>query len=282
MTIAITGSTGQLGRLVVQKVKATAPDRILIALARSREKAEDLGIRVREADYERPDTLLAALKGVETLLLISGSELGKRTGQHRNVIEAAKQNRVSGIVYTSILHADRSPLNIAEEHRATETMLVSSGIPHTILRNGWYNENYINSIATAVMHGALIGSAGEGRISAASRADYAEAAARVLTDDRHTGATYELAGDESFTMSELAAEISRQSGRQIPYQDLPEADYAAALREVGVPDSFATAIASWDVCAAEGALSDGSQQLAKLIGRRTTPISDTVSTVLKP
>jgi len=280
MTIAITGSTGQLGRIVISKLKETDPTRRLIAIARSKAKGEDLGVIVREADYDEPVTLKAALSGVETLLLISSSELGRRTAQHQNVIDAARQNRVQRIVYTSILHADSSKLNIAEEHRSTESALASSGIAPTILRNGWYNENYTNSIAAALAHGTLIGSAGNGMISAAARADFAQAAALALLDDRHAGKTYELAGDGAFTMSDLASEISRQCGREIAYRDLPESEYAAALLQAGVPAVFAHAIASWARCAAEGALFDDGRELSRLIARPTTPIAETVAAVL--
>ena len=231
MTVAITGATGQLGRLTIAKLKTLLPEDQIVALARSPEKA-DLGVETRAFDYDRPETLAPALAGVERLLLISSSEVGKRAPQHRAVIEAAKAAGVGEIVYTSLLHADRSPLSLAAEHVETEAALAESGIPHTILRNGWYAENYTGSIPTALQHGALIGAAGAGRVSGAARADYAEAAARVLAEGGHAGQTYELAADDAWTLADLAAEISRQSGRDIPYVDLPEAEYAAGNRFV--------------------------------------------------
>jgi NAD(P)H dehydrogenase (quinone) len=280
MTIAITGATGQLGRLVVDSLREKASASDLVGLVRSRAKAADLGITAREADYEKPDTLGPALTGVDTLLLISGSEVGRRAIQHRNVIAAAKQAGVKRIVYTSLLHADRSPLDLAAEHLATEAELKASGIPFTILRNGWYTENYTGSIPGALAGGAFLGSARDGRISSASRADYAEAATVVLTSDGHTGKTYELAGDESWTLSDLAAEISRQVGRTIPYKDLPPAKYAKALAGFGLPEGFARMIAGWDAAAAQGALFDDGRQLSKLIGRPTTPMRVTVGEAL--
>lgn len=280
MTIAITGATGQLGRLVVAHLRAQAPSEPLVALVRSPAKAADLGIPAREADYARPETLDAALTGVDTLLLISSSEVGQRAVQHRNVIDAAKRAGVERIVYTSLLHADTSPLSLAVEHRDTESALKAAGIPFTILRNGWYTENYTGSIAGALAGGAFIGSAGEGRISSAARADYAEAAAVVLTSTGHDGKTYELAGDASYTLSDLAAEISRQSGKTIPYKNLPEAGYAAALTGFGLPAGLAQAIASWDVSASQGALFDDGRQLSRLIGRPTTPLSAMVAAAL--
>ena len=280
MTIAITGATGQLGRLVVARLRARAPSGPLVALVRTPAKAADLGIPAREADYARPETLAAALAGVDTLLLISSSEVGQRAVQHRNVIQAAKQAGVKRIIYTSLLHADTSPLSLAVEHRDTESALKEAGIPFTILRNGWYTENYTGSIAGALAGGAFVGSAGEGRISSAARADYAEAAAVVLTSTGHDGKTYELAGDASYTLTDLAAEISRQSGKTIPYRNLPEADYAAALTGFGLPAGLAEAIAGWDVGASQGALFDDGRQLSRLIGRPTTPLSTVVAAAL--
>jgi len=281
MTIAVTGATGQLGRLVISKLAEQVPAADIVALVRSPEKAAGLGVDAREADYDRPETLGPALAGVDTLLLISANEVGKREAQHRNVIEAAKQAGVKRIVYTSLLHADRSPLSLAGEHAATESALKASGIPFTILRNGWYTENYTGSIPGALAGGAFIGSAGDGRISSATRADYADAAVAALTGAGHEGKTYELAGDEAWTLGDLAAEISRQTGRTIPYRNLPEAEYAAALAGFGLPESLAQAIAGWDVSASRGALFDDSRQLSRLIGRPTTPLTVTVADTLK-
>lgn len=279
MTVAITGATGQLGRLTIAKLKTLLPEDQIVALARSPEKA-DLGVETRAFDYDRPETLAPALAGVERLLLISSSEVGKRAPQHRAVIEAAKAAGVGEIVYTSLLHADRSPLSLAAEHVETEAALAESGIPHTILRNGWYAENYTGSIPTALQHGALIGAAGAGRVSGAARADYAEAAARVLAEGGHAGQTYELAADDAWTLADLAAEISRQSGHDIPYVDLPEAEYAAALVKAGLPEGLAAAVAGWDAGAAQGALFDDSRALSGLIGRPTTPLADVVRAAL--
>ncbi len=221
MTIAITGATGQLGRLVIEKLKERVDAREIIALARTPSKAADLGITVREADYSRPDTLKTALAGVQTVLLISSSEVGQRVSQHRNVIEAAKAAGVTRIVYTSLLHADVSPLIIADEHRTTEALLAASGIPHTVLRNGGYSEIYTGKIPGALAAGVLLGSARNGRISGAPRVDYAEAAAVVVSTAGHDCKVYELAGDESWTLADLAAEISRQAGRDVPYKTSP-------------------------------------------------------------
>jgi NAD(P)H dehydrogenase (quinone) len=281
MTIAITGATGQLGRLVVAKLKAKVPAADIVALVRSPEKAVDLGIAARAADYTVPDTLNKALAGVDTLLLISSNEIGQRTAQHRNVIVAAKQAGVKRIVYTSLLRADTSPLSLADEHRATEADVKASGIPFTILRNGWYTENYTGSVGGALAGGAFIGSAGDGRIASAARADYADAAVAVLTSAGHDGKTYELAGDSAYTLNDLAAEISKQSGKTIPYNNLPEADYAKALAGFGLPEVFAKGIAGWDVGASHGALFDDGKQLSKLIGHATTPLAASVTQALK-
>ena len=282
MTIAVTGATGQLGRLVIEKLKAKLPASDIIALARNTAKAADLGVTVREADYSRPETLGPALAGVDRLLFISSGEAGPgRVEQHRNVVEAAKAAGVKHIVYTSVLHADTSPLDLAQEHRATEAMIKASGIPFTFLRNSWYMENYGASVGGALAGGAVIGSAGEGRILSAPRADYAEAAVAVLTGEGHEGQTYELGGDEAFTLADLAAEISRQTGRTIPYKNLPEADYAVALAGFGLPEGFAKALARYDVQASQDVLYDDSRTLSRLIGRPTTPLSAAVAEALK-
>jgi NAD(P)H dehydrogenase (quinone) len=281
MKIAITGATGQLGRLVVSQLKAKVPAANIVALVRTPAKAADLGVETREADYSKPETLHQALAGIDTLLLISSSEVGQRVRQHHNIIEAAKTARVKRIAYTSLLHADTTPLSLAEEHRATEGELKASGIPFTILRNGWYTENYTASIPGALAGDAFIGSAGEGKISSAPRADYAEAAVAVLNSEGHEGKTYELAGDEGYTLSDLAAEISRQTGKTIPYKNLPAADYAAVLTGFGLPEGLAQAIAGWDVGASQGALFDDGHQLSMLIGRPTTPLSVTVADALQ-
>ncbi|MGI6245658.1 MAG: SDR family oxidoreductase [Pseudochelatococcus sp.] len=282
MTIAITGATGQLGRLVIAQLKRKVAPSGIVALARDPAKAADLGVEVREADYGRPETLEKALAGIDKLLLISSNDIGKRAAQHVNVIDAAKKAGVREIVYTSLLHADTSPLTLlAQEHVATEAALKASGVPYVILRNGWYTENYTGSVAAAVQAGALVGSAGEGRISSATRADYAEAAAAVLADEGHAGKTYELAGDDAYTLTDLAAEVSKQTGKAIPYNNLPQADYAAVLKGAGLPEAFAEAVAAFDVGAAQGGLFHDGRDLSHLIGRPTTPLADAVAAALK-
>ncbi|MBB4097070.1 SDR family oxidoreductase [Sphingomonas kyeonggiensis] len=280
MTIAITGATGQLGRLVIDKLKGKLPADQIVALARSPEKAADLGVAARIFDYDRPETLSAALAGVDTLLLISSSEVGKREAQHAAVVEAAKQAGIGRIVYTSLLRADTSALSLASEHLFTEKLILASGIPYTFLRNGWYVENYAASVQGALAHGALIGAAGQGRIAAAARADYADAAVAVLAGADHAGKIYELAGDTAFTLADLAAELSRQTGRDIPFQNLAPADYAAALTGAGVPAPFAEMLAGWDVEIAKGALFDDGHTLSRLIGRPTVSLADGVKALI--
>jgi|SRR5690625_3219992 len=281
MKIAITGSTGQLGQLIISRLKDKIPTDNIIALARSPEKAKGFGVEVREADYDVPETLKSALEGVDTLLMISASEVGKRARQHTNVIEAAKDADIKWIVYTSLLHADTTTINLGEEHVVTEKALKESGIPVTILRNGWYTENYAASVPMALESGAVLGSAEDGKISAATRADYADAAVAVVTGDGHEGKTYELAGDDAFTLEDLADEISKQTGKSITYKNMPEKEYAAALVDAGLPEGYAKLIASWDVSTAKGDLFNDSRQLSSLIGRPTTPLSDTVAVILE-
>ncbi|WP_163718106.1 SDR family oxidoreductase [Mangrovibacterium lignilyticum] len=280
MKIGITGATGQLGQLVVEKLKTKVAVEDIIALVRTPEKAASLGVDARTFDYSKPEALPESLAGIDKLLLISSNEIGKRAEQHANVIEAAKAAGVKWIVYTSLLHADTSSLNLAGEHVATEEALKSSGIAYTILRNGWYTENYTGSVAGALAGGAFAGSAGDGKISSAVRADFAEAAAVVLAGEGHEGKVYELSGDEAYTLADLAAEISRQTGKDIPYMNLPEADYAEALKGFGLPEFFAGAIASWDTGASKGDLYDEGNQLSILIGRPTTSLADAVAQAL--
>lgn len=282
--IAITGATGQLGRLVIQQLLARGvPATQIVAAVRSPSKAADLaalGVQVREADYNRPETLGSALDGVQRLLLISSSEIGQRLPQHRAVIAAAQAAGVDQLVYTSLLHADSSPLGLAAEHVATEALIRESGLRHAILRNGWYTENHLASIAPALQHGAFIGSAGEGRIASATRADYAEAAAVVLTQAAGDNRVLELAGDSGYTLAELAAELSRQSGKTVPYVNLPAADYQAALASAGLPAPLAALLADSDVGASRGGLDDGSRTLSTLIGRPTTPLASALAAAL--
>jgi NAD(P)H dehydrogenase (quinone) len=278
--IAVTGATGQLGRLVVEALLGRGiPAGRIVALARDRGQAEEFasrGVQVREADYERPETLDAALEGIGRLLLISGNEVGRRAPQHENVVRAAVRAGVGFIAYTSILNADRSAMQLAAEHKATETIIRDSGIAHVLLRNGWYFENYHDAIKGALARGVITGSAGDGRVSAAARADYAEAAAAVLTGEGHENRVYELGGDEGFTLSELAAEVSRQAGREVVYRDVPADAYAEALVGFGVPEPFARVLADSDLGIKRGELFTDSGDLRRLIGRPTTTLAEAV------
>jgi NAD(P)H dehydrogenase (quinone) len=280
MKIGITGATGQLGRIVVEKLKERLSAESIVALVRTPEKALDLGVKARVFDYSKPESLAESLQGIDSLLLISGNELGQRAQQHANVINAAKQAGVKWIVYTSVLRADTSTLSLAAEHLLTEGALKASGVPYTILRNGWYTENYTGSISGAIAAGALIGSAGDGKIASAARADYAEAAVVVLTSEGNVGKVYELAGDEFYTLADLAAEVSRQTGKNIPYNNLPEAEYANILKSFNLPEGLALAIAGWDASASKNDLFDDAHQLSRLIGRPTTPLAKVVADAL--
>ena len=274
--IVITGASGQLGRLVIQSLLTKVPASSIVAAVRNPQKASDLaalGVQVRRADYTDSASLDAAFQGAEKVLLISSSEVGQRLAQHRNAIDAARRAGVSLLAYTSLLHADTSPLGLAVEHVATEAYLNQAGVPFVLLRNGWYTENYLASIPPALQHGAFIGSAGEGRIASAARADYAEAAAAVLTLPGQSGKVYELAGDDAYTLAGFAAELSRQSGKTIPYVDLPESDYKAALVGAGLPEPIAGLLADSDSGASKGGLFDDTRQLGTLIGRPTTPLA---------
>ncbi len=281
--IVVTGATGQLGRLVIQSLLKKVSVADIVATVRNVEKAQDLaalGVQVRQADYNQPESWDAALQGADKVLLISSNEIGQRAKQHQNVIDAAKRANVKLLAYTSVLHADTSVLGLASEHRETEAAIRASGVPFVLLRNGWYTENYAMGIPAALSLGAVYGCAGDGRISSAARADYAEAAAVVLTSDNQASKTYELAGDTAYTLSEFAAEISRQSGKTIGYVNLPEAEYKQALLGAGLPEFLAELLANSDTGVSRGVLFDEGRQLGKLIGRPTTPLAEVVRAAL--
>ncbi|MDF2115659.1 SDR family oxidoreductase [Roseiarcaceae bacterium H3SJ34-1] len=280
----VTGATGQLGRLVIEALLDIDPAAKISAIARDGKAAAALaarGVHVHVADYDRPETLDAAFAGVDRLLLISSNDLGHRLPQHRNVIDAARKAGVKLLAYTSVLHADTSTLGLAEEHRQTEAAIRASGVPFVMLRNGWYTENYAASIPSALQHGALLGSAGDGRIASAARADYAVAAAKVLLSSQdQAGKIYELAGDASYTLSEFAAELARQSGKAVAYKNLPEAEFKAVLVSVGLPEGLAALLADSDAAASQDALFDDSRELSALIGRPTTPLTASIAAAL--
>ncbi|SJN54355.1 Quinone oxidoreductase 2 [Vibrio ruber DSM 16370] len=281
--LAITGATGQLGRLVIEALLQKVPASQIVAAVRDVDKAKELagqGIQVRYADYSQPESLRDAFAGVDKVLLISSSEVGQRVEQHRAVIEAAKAANIALLAYTSILNADRSSLMLAEEHVATEAMIQESGLPAVILRNGWYSENYTMGIPAILQHGVMIGCAGEGRICSAPRRDYAEAAAHVLTRDGQAGKIYQLAGDHGFTLAEFANMLSEATGRPIVYQNLSEADYIQALENAGVPAPFPKVLGNSETGASAGDLFSPSSDLSQLLNRATTPIEVTIKEAL--
>lgn len=284
MTILVTGATGSLGRLAISSLLERGIEASdVAALVRDRAKAEelaDLGVDVRVGDFNDPDSLDAALAGVDRLLFISGSEVGSRVAQHQNVVDAARRADVQLVAYTSIAHADDSPLELAVEHRATEAALAESGLPTVLLRNGWYVENYTAQIPTHLEHGAVLGAAGDGRISAATRADYATAAARVISEDGHAGKIYELGGDNAFTMAEYAATLAEMASKPVAYRDLPTDEYRAALVAAGLPETFAGTLASSDEGVKAGALFVDSGDLSRLIGHPTTSLREAIASAL--
>ncbi len=283
--IGLTGATGHLGRLVIADLlERGVPAAEIVAAVRDRQKAADLaerGVQVRIADYDKPETLPAAFDGVDRLLFISGSEVGQRVRQHGNVVDAAVDARVGLLAYTSIVYADTSEIPLAAEHKATEELIRASGLPFVLLRCTWYVENYTANLAPALANGAILGAAGEGRVAAVPRADFAAAAATVLTTDGHENKVYELGADHGFTLAELAAEVSRQTGREIVYRNLSADEYVEALVAAGLPEPFAQSLASGDLGLARGQLDVTSGDLSRLIGRPTTALSEAVAAGLK-
>ncbi|GAA3818380.1 SDR family oxidoreductase [Amycolatopsis tucumanensis] len=281
MTIVVTGATGQLGRHVVAGLREQLPAGRIVAAVRSPEKAADLGVEVREADYDRPETLAAAFAGATKVLLISGNAVGHRVPQHQAVVDAAKAAGVTHLAYTSAPHADDTPLVLAPEHKATEEIIRASGVPFTILRNNWYTENYVQNAQQAIATGVLIGSAGAGRVASATRADFAAGAVAVLTGEGHEGKVYELGGDVAWTFDDLAAEISAITGKEIRYRDLTADEHRAALIEAGLPAETAGFVVALDQNIAEGTLAEVTGELSALIGRPTTPLGDGLAAALK-
>lgn len=284
MNYVVTGATGHLGRLVVESLlsKGVPADQIT-ATGRDLSRIEDLaarGVRTVVADFDDPASLDKAFAGADKVLLVSGSEIGQRLPQHRNAIAAAAGAGVGLVAYTSIPHADSSQLKLAEEHLATEKALADAGVSHVVLRNSWYLENYTGQLATFLEHGAIAGSAGEGRVSPATRADFAEAAAAVLLADDQAGKVYELGGDESFTLAELADAVSEVSGKPVTYQDLPAPAYVDVLVGAGLPAPYAEILADSDLGLARGELEVTTGDLSRLIGRPTTSVRDALRAAL--
>ena len=281
MRIGVTGATGQLGRLAVAALGRRAPGAEVVALARDPARAADIGVAVRRADYRDPALLAEAVAGLDVVALISSNDFDDRAGQHRAVIEAAAAAAVGRIVYTSILKGEASPLMLAADHVATEAAIGASGLAHTILRNGWYTENYTAALPGAVQAGGLVGGAGGGGTSPAAPGDYAGALATGAADVAPGNRVHELAGDTGWTMAELAQEGSRATGRQIGYTDMTPEAYAAALSGFGLPEPAARAIADADGHARDGALHDAGGTLSALIGRPTTPLAAAVEEALR-
>ena len=283
-TYLVTGASGHLGRLTVHALLergVAASD--VVATARNLDAISDLaalGVETRAADYTDPASLEQALEGADRVLLVSSSAVGERVPQHANVIDAAKAAGVELLAYTSITRADSSTLALAEEHRATEELLAASGLPVALLRNSWYLENYTGQAATALEHGAVLGAAGEGRVSAATRADFAAAAAAVLVADDQAGRVYELGGDAAFTLAEYAATLTAESGTEVVYRDLPAEELTAVLTGAGLPEPYAAILADSDLGLARGELQADTGDLSRLIGRPTTTPAEAVRAAL--
>ncbi|ONI80066.1 NAD(P)-dependent oxidoreductase [Saccharothrix sp. ALI-22-I] len=282
--IVVTGATGQLGRLVVEALVEKVDADQVVAAVRDPQKAADLaglGVQVRTADYNEPSTLAEAFAGADKVLLISSSEVGSRVAQHTAVIDAAKAAGVGHLLYTSILYADTTSISLAPEHKATEELIRESGIPFTFLRNGWYTENYEQSVAQGLEFGAIVGSAGDGRLGGVPRADYADAAVAALTGEGHEGKAYELAADEPWTLTEFAEAITRISGKTVAYQDLPADQHRGILVGAGLPDFVADMLVDADRAIAAGELASTSGDLSALIGRPTASLDESVAALLK-
>ncbi|MER8183036.1 SDR family oxidoreductase [Kitasatospora sp. NPDC094015] len=281
--IVVTGATGQLGRLVVEGLLAKVPAGELAVAVRSAEKAADwaaLGVDVRVVDYDRPETLAGAFAAGDRVLLISGSEIGRRTPQHRAVVAAAQAAGVALLAYTGVLGGDEASFGLADEHKETEAVIRASGLPFVLLRNGWYTENYTAQAAGAVERGVVVGSSGDGRVATATRRDYADAAVAVLTGEGHENAVYELSGDVAWAFSEYAAELAAASGKPVAYRDVSPAEHHEVLVGAGLPAAYAAVFVDVDQAIGRGDLARANGDLARLIGRPTTPMAETVKAAL--
>jgi len=284
MSIVVTGATGHLGRLIVEGLlrDGVTPDEI-VAAGRSTDKIADLadrGVRVVRMDYTDPESMAVAFAGAQTLMLVSSSEVGQRAAQHGAAIDAAKLAGVGRIVYTSAPKADHTALILAPEHKITEELIRASGIPFTILRNGWYSENYAGTAAQAKEAGVLAASVGDGLVASASRVDYADAAVAVLTGEGHENAVYELSGDTAWSHTELAAVLTDILGRDVAYTSLTEAEHLAALEAAGLDAGTAGFVVALDGNIRDGLLAETSGELRALIGRPTTPLRDGLAAAL--
>lgn len=281
MTFVVTGATGHLGRLVVEAMltRGVAPDEI-VATGRRVETLGDLaaaGVQVRRADYDDPASLDAAFADAERLLLVSGTEFGTRVGQHRNAIDAAVRAGVRHIAYTSGPRADTAPLPVNPDHWATEQLLQASGVTWTALRDNWYSEGYLPDVARSRETGEIASATGSGRVASASRRDFAEAAAVVLTTAGHENAVYELGGDVAWSYDELAQLLSSIVGRPVVHRHLTPAERRASLVAAGLPEGVAEFVTAIDTGIAAGALAEVTGTLSRLIGRPTTPLHDTLA-----
>ncbi|MFJ7158432.1 SDR family oxidoreductase [Streptomyces sp. NPDC101118] len=283
MSIVVTGATGALGRLVIDELLDRVPAGEIAAVVRDEAKAAGLaarGVELRVADYDRPESLAGAFRAGDRVLLISGNEIGRRVAQHTAVIEAARAAGVAQLAYTGILGGPEADFELAAEHKETETAILASGLPYTFLRNGWYHENYTANLGAVLEHGAVVGSAGDGRIASAARADYAAAAAAVLTGEGHLNAVYELSGDHAWSLAEYAAEVAAQSGRAVVHSDVPAAAHLEVLKGAGLPEGFAAVLVDVDAAISRGALAGTGGDLRRLIGRPTTPVAEAISRAL--
>ena len=284
MSIVVTGATGHLGRLVIDGLLEKVPADRITAVVRDADKAAPLaarGVTLKVADYSRPETLSGAFAAGDKVLLISGSEVGQRVPQHQAVIDAAKAAGVALFAYTSVLGGPDADFTLADEHKVTERAVIESGLPYVLLRNGWYNENYTERLAPVLEHGAVVAAAGEGRVSSAARADYAAAAVAVLTGEGHENTAYELSGDTAWSFAEYAAEIARQTGKEIAYRAVSADEVKAILTGAGLPEPLAAILADVDTAIERGLLAATPGDLSRLTGRPTTPIADSLAVALK-
>lgn len=283
-TLLVTGASGQLGRLVLDSLLASGKSPAsIIATTRDTAKLADYaakGVIVRLADFDDAASLDAAFAGADKVLIISTDALdqpGKRLAQHKAAVAAAKEAGAKHILYTSMPQPDDSLVTFAPDHLGTEEAIKATGIPYTILRDGWYAENLFMSLPHALETGSWYTSTGEGRIAHITRADTAAAIAGAVLKAGNESKTYTLTGTKSRTAEEIAAIVSAATGKPLKVVHVTDAQLAEGLKAAGLPEGFIPTIVSFDANTREGKIASVTSDAETLSGRKPTSFEDFVA-----
>ncbi|WP_406028605.1 SDR family oxidoreductase [Nocardioides sp. NBC_00850] len=277
MTIAITGASGQLGRLVADQLLTTVDPAEVVLLTRDPAKLADYaerGADVRAADFSKPDELAEAFAGVERVLLISTDAVGARVEGHLAAIDAAVKAGVRHMAYTSVSGptAD-NPAGVVADHAATEDALRESGLAWTMLRNNLYADMQVDSVAQAAATGQLVTNTGDGGAAYVTRADCAAVAAGVLTGEGHEGKAYDVTGPHAYTAADLAELATEKAGKPVEVVQVDDDAYTAGLVSAGLPDFIAPLLTSFGTATRLGKLATVTDVVEQVGGRKPTPLS---------